>query len=219
MKSFRPAILFFSYSVARQARMKRWFGDDQSRNEGLAHRLISRSLAVLRRSGLPVFHFDEGRQQGDSFGERLGNACTELFTQGFDAVIAVGNDNPGIHHTNWEEVVQALESGMPVLGPDKRGGVYLIGLTRSMHAGGYLENIPWNSRCVRQHLQNKGQAFMLTEQRDLNTGRDLWLFLNESASHHWLTGFFRSPVPSPLSHRHQLPGVVAGTHTLRGPPA
>ncbi|HMB97676.1 MAG TPA: hypothetical protein VKM36_04290, partial [Balneolaceae bacterium] len=83
------ALLYFSRSPLAESRHKRFVNRDPSKNRQVADLLISQSLKHVENSGLPYFLFNEARQKGDTFGERLTNAFDELFKKGFDGVIAV----------------------------------------------------------------------------------------------------------------------------------
>jgi glycosyltransferase A (GT-A) superfamily protein (DUF2064 family) len=176
------ALLYFSRSPLAESRHKRFVNRDSSKNRQVADLLVSQSLKHVENSGLPYFLFDETRQKGDTFGERLTNAFDELFKKGFDGVIAVGNDCPGLGSVNWELITQIMKQNRPVLGPTPDGGSYLIGLTRESFHNDSFRQIPWKTRNVHQSLCKylKSGGFDLYEidaQRDINKFDDLLYFL------------------------------------------
>jgi len=176
------ALLYFSRSPLAESRHKRFVNRDPSKNRQVADLLISQSLKHVENSGLPYFLFNEARQKGDTFGERLTNAFDELFKKGFDGVIAVGNDCPGLGSVNWELITQIMKQNRPVLGPTPDGGSYLIGLTRDSFQNESFRQIPWKTRNVHQSLCEylKSGGFDLYEidaQRDINKFDDLLYFL------------------------------------------
>lgn len=176
------ALLYFSRSPLAESRHKRFVNRDPSKNRKVADLLVSQSLRHVENSGLPYFLFDEARQKGDTFGERLTNAFDELFKKGFDGVIAVGNDCPGLGSVNWELITQMMKQNRPVLGPTPDGGSYLIGLTRYSFRKESFRQIPWKTRDVYKSLSANllSDGFDLYEidtQRDINKFDDLLYFL------------------------------------------
>ena len=181
------ALLFFSRSPLAESRHKRFVDRDPSKNRQVADLMVSQSLRHVQNSGLPYFLFDESRQKGNTFGERLTNAFNELFQKGFDGVIAVGNDCPGLGTVNWELITQMMKQNRPVLGPTPDGGSYLIGLTRDSFHKDSFRQIPWKTHNVHQslctYLLNGGfDLYEIDPQRDINTFDDLLYFLKTSFS-------------------------------------
>lgn len=219
MRSEKSIILFFSYSAAAQARFKNWCGGDVTRNRELASLLINRTLNTLRRSGLPVCHYHEEMQRGNTFGERLSAAFRDLFEQGYDSVIAVGNDTPGLKQVDWSCVTSLLQNGRAVVGPDYRGGVYLLGIRRKHWEQGALENIHWNSGRVFEDLRDAlGAPYALQIYRDLNDARDITAYIRETPDDDLLVRCIRSGSPVSITRYHCIPMLPAGTVSRRGPP-
>lgn len=179
------AILFFSRSAKEEAMAKNWLKNkDSSANELIAQHLIDHSKLAIQKSGLPVFSFDSSRQIGSNFGERLANAFEQVFNNGYDAVISVGNDSPQLNEINWAEIIKALQSGQNVLGPSNRGGAYLIGMTKKAFRYNEFIHLPWK----KSHLFNALNNFLkkndvavklLPKYRDINSWYDLILLRDE----------------------------------------
>jgi hypothetical protein len=185
------AIIFFSYSASREARYKDWCDGNHLRNKQVASSLISDTMSVLKSSGLPVFHFDEENQRGDSFTERFNNAFHDVFSLGYEAVVAVGNDCPALRNISWSSVEALLKEGTPVFGPSLRGGVYLLGLTKALWEEGALAQIPWKTSHVLSALQSHwAECYLLNPERDLNTKADIQKFLREQTESSLLMLFF-----------------------------
>ena len=93
-------------------------------------------------AGLRVYHFTPGApsadagevgihrrpQRGRDFAERIGNCLDDLAREGNDRVILVGTDCPALEDADILAAHNALSRGGSALGPDDKGGVYLIGL-------------------------------------------------------------------------------------------
>lgn len=66
-------------------------------------------------------------QQGNTPGERLHNAFTHLFNQGYAIVCAIGVDCPTLSKSDITQVFFLLKSGFDaVIGPSHDGGYYCI---------------------------------------------------------------------------------------------
>ena len=135
------AILLFSRTAAAEARAKA-FGPRGGR---VAAALLGRTERTLARTGLPLYRSSEQEQRGTDFGSKLALAVAGVLTRGYHKVIIVGNDCPTLSVGAVRHARQALESGRPVIGPDARGGVWLLGLRREDIATLALSALPWQT--------------------------------------------------------------------------
>jgi glycosyltransferase A (GT-A) superfamily protein (DUF2064 family) len=166
------AILLFSRTADKEARQKNWTQEPEL-NYRIASHLIRRTKKHLARASLAVFHIDESKQIGYSFGERLSNAFRYVFDRGYKNVICVGNDCQNLQ-ISWNEIVNKLKSGKTVLGPDQRGGIYLLGISSNAPIASILEKIQWNTSYVFEELCNRiNNIFVLETRRDTNTFKDI----------------------------------------------
>ncbi len=177
--STKIALLFFSRTVHGEQRAKCWFPTRRGgRNRALASFLVLQSSRTVRLSGFPVFHYHEGNQRGATFGERFANAYRDIFDQGFDAVIAVGNDSPEIVNTDWGGVARQLAAGRCVVGPSKRGGAYLIGIPAAAFRESAFRQLPWQTPrlfgALKDLLTIDGTVpVLLPTLRDINSWKDV----------------------------------------------
>jgi len=186
MKTSETAILFFSRSVEAEAQAKLWI---KSRKSAVINRSISRTLikhtkSVLDNSGLTVFHFDEHQQIGDTFGERFAHAFQAIFDLGYSNVIALGNDTPNLEHLSWQALQNELQKNKAILGPNERGGAYLIGLNKTLFDFKTFCSLPWQCEQLLEKLQAYFGAdiHVLIAQIDLNTKQDLLAVLSRLKS-------------------------------------
>ncbi len=90
-------------------------------------------------------------QRGETLGDRLINASTELLSEDFDSVCLINSDSPTLPVKILRTAVSLLaqEGDRVVLGPSQDGGYYLIGLKRPHR---YLfERIAWSTADVLAH--------------------------------------------------------------------
>ena len=172
------AILLFSRSAKQESYSKQWT-NDEAINLRIAEHLISNTYDNLKTAPFPIFRIDEKLQVGITFGKRLANAFSYVFQKGFKYVIAVGNDSPSLQ-INWHDISRQLINQNTVLGPDKRGGVYLIGLSEDSGFESTFMQISWKSRLVCHQLKEKFANYcILKSMRDINTFQDVisWEYL------------------------------------------
>lgn len=179
----RTAILLFSRTAKAEAGHKRF-----SNNQGLkfniavANKLISHSLSVARKSGLPFFTSFSNNQSGNNFGERLSNAAQDIFDKGFQSLIIIGNDCPQLESTQLIQTKHLLSSRPLVLGPTIDGGVYLIGIQREAFNKNIFTQLYWESDQL-QHSWNSyaerhsHQVVWLDGHFDIDRGRDFEMLL------------------------------------------
>ena len=211
------AILFFSRRATAPA-----FGTDAARARRIGTALERRTLRTLRATGLPVLHYGAERQRGTTFGERLTHATREVFAVGYGNVLIVGNDCPTLRPEDLRAAARHLENGRPVLGPDRRGGAYLIGCSRERFTPADFLAIDWESPRVYAGLRALfGPATIrLGERADYNFVGELraaWRTLR-----HLLRGLgevlFGTAIPG-TTYGFSLARKYRRAVVLRGPPA
>jgi len=155
------------------------------------HRRVSSSLQV---------HF----QEGASFGQRLENAMETPARLGYQEIVIVGRDCPELGESDIIQAFALLRQHHLVLGPDHRGGCYLIGIHATDREK--LFGIRWQRNTdFRQLLDRfRGQnVCKLAVKLDLDSLSDVWL-LGGSTSRWailskrlraWLLGYPAAPAP------------------------
>lgn len=148
------AILFFARSAKAEADHKRFTRDGRHKDIQIADSFIEHVQHQISDANLPCFRFDETKQVGDSFGERITNAFRSVFNKGYDHVIAVGNDTPLLETRHISDAVQRLESSTTdiVLGPDKDGGTWLMGYSKTAFESTHFQQLPWKTPHLLQAI-------------------------------------------------------------------
>ena len=90
-------------------------------------------------------------QRGETLGERLVNAATELLSNGFDSVCLINSDSPTLPGEILKTAASLLakDGDRVVLGPSEDGGYYLIGLKHPHQE--LFERIAWSTETVLAH--------------------------------------------------------------------
>ena len=92
--------------------------------------------------------FDLVPQRGDSFGERLTHAATDLLRIGFESCCLINSDSPTVTAHAFRQAAAGLRGGDDriVLGPSDDGGYYLIGMRKVYRR--LFEDIHWSTERV-----------------------------------------------------------------------
>ena len=118
-------------------------------------------------------------QQGDSLGKRMENAFKSSFVEGYQKLVIIGTDCPGINETILENAFAKLEEYDIVIGPAIDGGYYLLGMTKESPC--LFQNIPWSTQVVFEQTidickKHSLSYFVLPELSDIDEEKDLQHF-------------------------------------------
>lgn len=181
----RQAILLFTHTTKQEGSRKQFATKLGRRgNKKLAEQFIHHAVKTVYRTGFDVVIYDTHRQTGDTFGERFSNAFQDLFDQGYDHVVAIGNDTPALDEQHIHQAFQALEKQKVATGPSTDGGAYLIGLSKAMFDQTSFNALAWETSQVFMDLQAYSAAqnagfFCLETLQDVDSEADLRLLLNK----------------------------------------
>lgn len=146
------AILIFTQEATKEAARKML---TPSKNQGV-NRLVFDKLnhfverttttAASKVENLRVFHSNQLiKPNNNSFGKQLSAAIQVVFERGFEKVICIGNDCPALNENRILATAEKLQTVDTVVGPDNRGGAYLIGISRQGFKAEVFENLAWQS--------------------------------------------------------------------------
>ena len=180
--SRRRALLIFADAAHMDCRRRGWpsaFGQlleirDVSSYDGQGFALHLFTSPAFRRPMPPSFavHF----QRGASFGERLENAVESLAHLGYQDIVIVGQDCPGLEPADVRRAFALLDTCALVVGPDHRGGCYLI----AIHAKDrmMLKGVVWQKNKDFRQIQrgfHPNDTCILPVKLDLDTLGDVYL--------------------------------------------
>lgn len=216
------AILIFARSAHCEASVKTSVGNKRA-DFKLHQLLLNKTSQTVIKSGLDFFAVDESTQHGASFGQKLASAFEQIFHLGYAKVIAIGSDCPELQTADLLLAASYLRSGQAVLGPDKRQGVYLIGMSSDQFDAEQFSKLDWQSDQTLYSLINYfTKSSLLPLKSDINTYNDLrkaiWLLkkgLRQAIVQ--IVGLLK-PVNVILT-RHRLTQVDETSALLRAPPA
>lgn len=125
---------------------------------------------------LPVMQSTELITHTGTFGDQLDRACQATFALGFDRILIIGNDCPALTSDHLIQAANQLATALVVLGPDRRGGLYLPGLSRDALGRHSLTGLPWQTCQLAQAvrcLYAAQSTLSLSRLGDLNGRVDL----------------------------------------------
>jgi len=133
-------------------------------------------LFTSSRGPIPS-EFQVHRQAGRDFATRLENAIEKINELGYDEIVVVGRDCPSLRPSDIEDAFGKLESRKLVLGPDHRGGCYLIAFRLSDR--NLLRGVRWKRHTDCAQLRDRclpSEVSLLPPKHELDSWADLQLF-------------------------------------------
>ncbi len=152
---------------------------------------LTRKAAVTADCSRHVFYSDEIEndawdadkfnkhvQEGDSLGERMKNAFSQVFALGAKELIIIGSDCPQLSTEIIEDSFDILDKKDACIGPAKDGGYYLLGM-KFLHSF-LFEEKGWSTDSVfsdttKDLTENNLSYGLLPQLSDVDTVDDLYL--------------------------------------------
>lgn len=177
----RKAVLLFANPIGLDLSRRRW--------PQLLRPLLSlRKLDYASGGGADLHLFTAGsnsvllsgfqvhEQRGATFADRLDAATEELARLGYEEIVVVGSDCPSLTSGDIATAFRQLAATRLVLGPDHRGGCYLIAL-RAIDRD-LLRGVRWNRNGDYAQLRHRvapGEVTSLAVKQDVDTWADVRL--------------------------------------------
>lgn len=152
-------------------------------NQQLHTALYNKTIQIVEATGLPFFIVDKTKQAGKGFGENLADAIDSVFNRNYSAVITIGNDSPQLSTATLLDAAKKVNLQQLVLGPDRNGGIYLLGITSKLFKAKSISTIPWQTKNVfaslLQYQDSIGNdSAILPILSDFNKLSDYYFFKN-----------------------------------------
>lgn len=170
------ALLLFSRSANNESASKELL-KGKHQNLHAIRMLIERSKKIAKQSGLSLFIHTEVEQRGSTFGEKIYASIADVFDQGFEKVVVIGNDCLQLTARNIIDASLQLCIYDQVLAPTKNGGVYLLGISKATFQKGFAA-VRWQTPHVYDDLtllasKTKASVFHVPYLNDVNNYYDL----------------------------------------------
>lgn len=174
------ALLVFSLSAKKEAERKAIFGNKgKSVTREFFDILIRQTSDIAVSSGVDVLWVDEKKQRGSNFGERYANAFQEVFAQGYENVVSIGNDCPNLTTEILKSAIDQVQRQKVVLGPSQDGGIYLLGIQKKAFNPHAFAALPWLQETLFTAILDITEAeevFLLPTLCDLDCQKDVLQF-------------------------------------------
>jgi hypothetical protein len=183
------ALLVFANSPAFDCHKRRWPSSfrnlfltarlDEFCVPGTDVHLFTPERLSSEQGGQCTVHLQKGTV--GTFGIRLESAVEHLAVAGYDEIVIVGSDCPSLTQDDVRNAFDLLRHKRLVLGPDHRGGCYLIGIRASDRPE--FTRICWHMNTDFQQLLDLfGEAAtgLLKRKIDLDTLADLRLLASSA---------------------------------------
>ncbi len=120
--------------------------------------------------------YEKHVQEGDGLGDRMLNAFTGAFENGYHKVVIIGSDSLEITKSHIDKAFEALDKNDVVIGPAADGGYYLLGLRNIFPA--LFEGKDYSHANVLTEAVDEIEKFglsmaMLEQLHDVDTMEDL----------------------------------------------
>lgn len=181
--STSTAILIFTQEASKEVSRKIL---TPSKNKGVNQLVFTKlnhfvgqtaTAAASDSPKLSVFYSNQLISANESnFGKQLSLAVQSVFEKGFEKVICLGNDCPALNKNRILEAADKLQTADAVIGPDNRGGVYLLGISRKNFKPEIFENLAWESEKMLESYieQFANQSILMLEAlSDIHTFQEL----------------------------------------------
>lgn len=172
----KTAIVVFADASKSEARSKKLLPElNEHANVELLRFMTNQTCLVAQASGFPVLLVNGALQAGKTFGERIRSAFQYAFNQGYENIVLIGNDCIGLATEDLREAAQLVENNQVVLGPDLRGGTWVIGMNKATFDQTDLTLFNWQRNSLYTELSTHfgaGQVTALSVRKDVNTTRD-----------------------------------------------
>lgn len=175
------AILLFAQSEKTESVLKP-ITFKKKQNSLLWKKLNKKVLLTVQKTNLSYFISNENTQIGTTFGEKIVHSIQQVFEKGFDNVIVIGNDCPGLKAHHLLEAACKLQTSDSVIGADFNGGSYLIGVSKFSFVPQKFEIISWQTPSVYNELQllfSKQTVSLLQPLNDCNDTFDFKKVINK----------------------------------------
>src|SRR6185369_5084033 len=128
------------------------------------------------------------RQVGGALGERMTAAYEFLFSGGWEQVVLVGSDIPGIDAQLLESAIAAIRGYDVVFSPAFDGGYCLVAAQKDRFNASIFRNIPWSTsdvlKTTLEVCRADGLSYTLLDPRqDIDTLTDIEAYCGQPAAH------------------------------------
>ena len=177
MDTAKTGIIFFTRTSNTEARSKKWH-PSFSTNLKIANHLIGNTKDILLKTGYDVIVIDETAQRGETFGDKINSAFEDVFLQGYQSLVLLGNDSIGLTNECVTQSIKELSTKPLVFGSTSNDGIYVIGFQKTFFDNNKerISQLPWRATglvAATSSLSDLSTSSTLPVLSDLNSISDL----------------------------------------------
>ncbi len=171
------AILVFSRTAEEEVQFKKLSKNHQD-NIAICKNLYEQTHKAAVSSNLPVLDCSKQQQSGNNFAENITEAITFGFSKGFEHLIVIGTDCPGLTKSHIKNAYTALHAGNDIVaGQDMRGGIYLLGIRKTAFEGTSFLGFSWQTNKLYTEIKNYSSQYNFAKLNpvllDINSKKDI----------------------------------------------
>lgn len=216
------AILIFTQEASKEATRKTLTPNKNwGLNQYLFSKLNNHIISVAKSTKLPVFLSKDLIESKGLFGKQLTEAVQKVFEKGFEKVICLGNDCPALSIDKILNAATLLEKHNSIIGPDTRGGTYLIGLSKANFKANVFENLAWESNFMLNSFTENfdNQPFIIEQLADIHTYNDLKKYTQFTSFAVFLLRLIEATLTKTIVFvKYFFDFLLSNTSLLRAPP-
>ena len=225
LETEKTGLLVFTESANQLVKRKK-LASNRFCNQLLHKLLLRKTKALVEATSSDYIWWDESRQEGNTFHERLYHAIAAQFESGFDRLIVIGSDHPNLTQTHIRKALSILHSGKSVLGPAADGGCYLFSIEKSDFQDFCAAAISWQEKSVQEEILDffavrRKKCVQLNILEDLDDENDLAYLigkLGHTSILRRLKSIFNLPLRSPKILRYTELSIPIYSIAGRAPP-
>lgn len=223
----KSAIILFAHLPDFEARAKSLsYLSSKKTTKKISAYLTQHFYKLSQQTTADTFLIDTYHQNGETFGERLANAFSDIYAKGYENVICIGNDCPNLTLVNLQNSLKETEKGNIVLGPTRDGGAYLIAIPKKHFDKSIFKEVKWQTKNTYQNLISlfsllKSSVYETQVLFDIDNGEDFSNYFKENILVKVFIHIIKKLEPKNTLHLTQLflRLILSQTLLFRGPPS
>jgi hypothetical protein len=168
------ALMVYGKTPSIQASQKQLFGSkNRTKSYQIFEQLNQHTQVISKKSNIDCIWIYEHEVTGNTFGTRYSKAFESIFEQGYDFVISIENDIPGLNESHIQIAASRSAKHQAMLGPTQDGGDYLIAIHSESFDAELFAKLPWNTNQLHDALNTyltvaDQEVFQLVELIDID---------------------------------------------------
>jgi glycosyltransferase A (GT-A) superfamily protein (DUF2064 family) len=168
------ALMVYGKTPSIQTSQKQLFGSkNRTKSYHIFEQLNQHTQVDSKKSNIGCIWIYHHNITGNTFGTRYTKAFESTFKKGYDLVISIGNDIPGLDENHIQIAASRSPKYQAVLGLTQDGGDYLFTIYGESFDADSFSKLPWNTNQLHNALNiyltvTDQEIFQLVELTDID---------------------------------------------------